>query len=117
MPSISRPRSSCRPVTSTPFGTSTAILRLISSIACSASLTCATCRPISASASLRSRTFSSAIRFTAAARSFAAVTASVSLVVDCGEAVTDISVVSSVVASVESEFALPGSPIAAIIRS
>ena len=76
-----------------------------------------TCRAISASASVRSRTFSSAIRLTAAARSFAATTAAVSLAVDCGEAVTDISVVSSAVASVESAFSPPGSPIAAIIRS
>ena len=103
-----RLRSSCSPVTSTPFGASVAILRLMSSMACSASLTCPTCRAISASASVRSRTFSSATRLTAAARFFAAVTASVSLVIDCGEAVADISVVSSAVASVESALSPPG---------
>ena len=80
-------------------------------------MTCPTCRAISASASVLSRTFSSATRFTAAARFAAALTASVSLVMDCGEAVTDISVVSSAVASVESAFSPPGSPTAAMIRS
>ena len=77
----------------------------------------ATWRAISASASVRSRTFSSAIRLTDAARSFAASTAAVSLAVDCGEAVADISAVSSAVASVASALSAPGSPIAAIIRS
>jgi hypothetical protein len=117
MSSMIRLRSSCRPVTSTPFGVSVAILRLISSIAWSASLMAITCRLISASASVRSRTVSSATRLTAAASSRAALTASLSLVIDCGEAVADISVVSSRVARVERALSLPGSPTAAMIRS
>ncbi len=76
-------RSGCArpaaPVTSTPLGASVAIFLLMSSMACSASLTRSTCRAISASASVRSRTFSSATRLIAAARVFAAVTASVEL--------------------------------------
>ena len=76
-----------------------------------------TCREISASASVRSGAFSAETRLIASARFFAAVTASVSLVVDCGEAVADISVVSSAVASVESALSPPGSPTAAMIRS
>ena len=80
-------------------------------------MTAPTCRAISASASVRSREFSSDTRLMASARFLAAVTASVSLVIDCGDAVADISVVSSAVASVESELSPPGSPTAAMIRS
>ena len=56
MSSIIRPRSSCSAADVAALRRQAAILRLMSSTACSASFTCATWRLISASASVRSRT-------------------------------------------------------------
>ncbi len=75
-----------------------------------------TCRAISPSASVRRRVFSAEMALSDPASSLAAATASESFAMDCGEETADISVVSSAVARVASEFGAPGSPMTPSIR-